>query len=1187
MSAKAAEFPVRKAPDLPALNEEIAQLWRERKTFEVSVTRRADAPRWVFYEGPPSANGLPGIHHVMGRALKDLYCRYRTQRGYLVERKAGWDTHGLPVELSVEKTLGITKEDIGKSVSIEEYNAECRKAVLRYSDEWRRLTERVGYWVDLDAPYVTCDSKYMETVWWLLERLHAGGYLYRGYTIQPYSPMAGSGLSTHELNQPGAYRDVTDLTATAMFRLCALSEQQSRTATAKLATSPAERVQTQFLSPLGKKLEDVFVLAWTTTPWTLPSNTALAINPKYAYALVETTSRYDGQRVLVVVAEGLLDQVFAEAEYERVDDDAALTAEGKRKKQPYRVLTTLPGSELCGLWYEQLLPWATPAETPEQAFRVIGGDFVSLEDGTGVVHIAPTFGADDARVAKEAGVPPMRVLDTANELVPLVDLRGRFVTTLNDGMGLAGRFVKQDYYEGNAERAAAQRAAAQRAAAQSAAAQGAAAQGAGEKQESVDEQIVVWLKQHGQLFRSLKYKHSYPHCWRTDTPVIYYPLKSWFIRTTAFKDELISLNKTIHWYPPSTGEGRFGEWLEKLSDWNLSRSRFWGIPLPIWVSEDGTEFKCIGSFTQLKAEIQRSMDQGVMSEDPFADFTPGELSDENYARIDVHRPYVDRVKLVSASGKIMTREADVIDVWFDSGSMPYAQVHYPFENRSPVDDGEAFPADFIAEGVDQTRGWFFTLHAIATMVFGKVAYKHVLSNGLLVDAEGRKMSKRLGNVLDPIALLDKYGADPLRWYMITNSPPWLNLRFDVGGVDEVVRKFYGTLWSTYSFFATYANADGFTGTEAQVPVAERPLLDRWIVSQLQSTIEVATTNLDDFDATRAYRAVQTFLLDDLSNWYVRLNRRRFWKAEMGKDKLAAYQTLYESLLTICKLIAPVSPFHSERLYLDLTTRSPEQSSVHHTDFPKAETSLVDETIATQMDAIRRAASLALSVRKDRGIKVRQPLGQMTVITDDKTGAALSALVSLLSDEVNVKDVVVAGTDSDVIDRSAQLNFRAAGPRFGKQTKQVAEAIKSLDNAALVRLDRGQSIQVDVDGTSHEIEPELVKINVRGKAGSEIASDGTLTVVLDTALTPELKQEGFARELISVIQRLRKNADFEVTTRITLHAQRDPALDAALQAHGAYIQAETLCEDVRLADQLDAEAVNVEGTDLKLQVTAIA
>ncbi len=1158
MTSKPADFPVRKTPDLPALNQQVLERWQRDGTFELSVERRADAPRWIFYEGPPSANGVPGIHHVMGRALKDLYCRYRTQSGFQVERRAGWDTHGLPVELNVEKALGITKEDIGKKVSIEEYNAECRKAVMRYSDQWRRMTERIGYWVDLDHPYVTCDSKYMESVWWLLKRLHDGGYLYRGHTIQPYSPMAGSGLSTHELNQPGAYREVTDVSATAMFRLCGLAQQAERSAAAK-RENQAEAFEKTHLIPHGIELGQTAILAWTTTPWTLPSNTALAVNPRYQYALVESINRYDQSKFLAFVAEGLLEQVFAAAEYEKAD--TIEVAEGKKpKKLPYRVITSVSGKELCDLWYEQLLPWATPAEDPEQAFRVIPGDFVSLEDGTGIVHIAPTFGADDAQVAKQAGVPPFRVLDDSDELTPLVDQRGRFVADLKDGEGLAGKFVKSEYYEKAGEAAAAG--------------------------ESVDESIVVWLKKHGLLFRSLKYKHSYPHCWRTDTPIIYYPLKSWFIRSTAFKDDLIRLNKTIAWHPPSTGEGRFGEWLENLSDWNLSRSRFWGIPLPIWTTEDGSEFKCIGSFEELKQEIQAAIEAGVMKEDPLADFTAGDFSADNYDKIDVHRPYVDKITLVSSSGQPMLRETDVIDVWFDSGSMPYAQVHYPFENQAVIDEGNAYPADFIAEGVDQTRGWFFTLHAIGTMVFKSVAFKHVLSNGLLVDAEGRKMSKRLGNVLDPIELLDKYGADPLRWYMITNSPPWLNLRFDIAGVDEVVRKFYGTLWSTYSFFATYANADGFVGNEPAVPVAERQLLDRWILSELQATIKIAQTSLDNFDATRAYRAVQSFLLDSASNWYVRLNRRRFWKAEMGTDKLAAYQTLHEVLMAVCKMIAPVSPFHAEQLYADLTTRCPELESVHVTDFPKADESLLDEALNTQMSATRRAASLALSVRKDRSIKVRQPLAEMTVITDERTGNALKEMTALLTEEVNVKLVKVAGTDSNVIERSGKLNFREAGPRFGKQTKLVAAAVEKLDAASLAQLDQGQKLQIEVEGNQLELDPELVKITARGKAGSELASDGNLTVVLDTALTPELKQEGFARELVSVIQRLRKDAGFEVTTRIRLEGARNPALDSALGKHEQYIRAETLCEEVSLMDSLEVDPVMVEDTELSLRVVAL-
>lgn len=1147
-----AEFPVRKTPDLPEINSSVLAFWERERIFEQTIEARRGAPPWVFYEGPPSANGMPGIHHVMGRSLKDVYCRYKTQCGYLVERRAGWDTHGLPVELSVEKELGITKEDIGKSVSIEAYNAECRKTVMRYSSEWRRLTERLGYWVDLDHPYVTYESKYIESVWWLLKRIFDQGHLYRGFTIQPYSPMAGSGLSTHELNQPGAYRDVTDLSLVAMFKARPLAEQARASAAAKV-NNPALPTASALANPLFTEAlatGSLYFLAWTTTPWTLPSNTALAVNPGFDYVVCETFNRYSHERVLQISAEGLLEQVYTKGDYE-------LWQEGPFERPakgavPYRVLGKLKGAELIGIWYEQLLPWVTPAEEPEQAFRVLGGDFVTIEDGTGIVHIAPTFGADDARVAKAAGVPPMRVRDAAGELHPLVDLRGRFVKEVG---ALGGAYVKAEYY-GDKERV------------------------------QVDEEIAVGLKKAGHLFRSQKYVHSYPHCWRTDTPVIYYPMKSWSIRSTAYKPELIALNKTIGWYPASVGEGRFGEWLEKLSDWNLSRSRFWGIPLPVWVTEDGSETRCIGSFAELKAEIQKSVAAGVMQEDPFAKFKPEDFADENYAQIDVHRPFIDGVKLVSSTGAVMTRETDVIDVWFDSGAMPYAAVHYPFENQALIDEGKAFPADFIAEGVDQTRGWFFTLHTIATMVFGKVAFKKVLSNGLVLDAEGRKMSKRLGNAVNPVEVLDKYGADPVRWYMMTNSPPWLNLRFDRAGLEEVVRKFYGTLWSAYSFFATYANADGFIGNEPKVPVAERPFLDRWILSELNQTVQTARENLDEFDATRAYRAVQTFVIDDLSNWYIRLNRRRFWKSEMGKDKLAAYQTVYECLLAVAQMIAPVSPFHAEQLYQDLTTRSPGLESVHLTEFPKAERSLIDEALNKQVGDARRAASLALSVRKDKGLKVRQPLAKLTIVTASSQKDALRAMAQMLQDEVNVHQVEVVGSESQIIERSAQLNFREAGPKFGKSVQQVANFVKGLDAAALLRVAEGKSVPFDLNGQSVEVTPDLIKITVRTQSGAELATDGDLTVVLDTTLTDELRSEGFARELVSGIQRLRKAADFTVTTRILIEAVATPELRAAFDAHAAYICSETLCESTRFVDKLDVEAFDVEGVNVQLRVTAV-
>lgn len=1146
-------FPIRKNPELSQLNSDVLTRWTRENTFARTIEARKGKAPWVFYEGPPSANGVPGIHHVLGRTLKDTYCRYKAQCGYYVERRGGWDTHGLPVELNVEKSLGITKEDIGNKVTVEQYNAECRKAVMQYSQNWRELTEQLGYWVDMDEPYVTYDSKYMESVWWLLKRLFDQNSLYRGHTIQPFSPMAGTGLSSHELNQPGAYREVTDLSVMAMFKVCALDEQRKRTeaAAAKNPAVPTDVTVFQnedFRTALGTGT--LYFLAWTTTPWTLPSNTALAVNPAYTYNIVETLNKYTGARVFVILAEGLVDEVFTKTEFSRVQ--ATWDSHGKAPT-PYRVVASLTGRDLLGVWYEQLLPWASPAESPEQAFRVIGGDFVSLEDGTGIVHIAPTFGADDARVAKQVGVPPMRVLDANGDLVPLVDQRGRFVPNVGE---LAGKAVKDAYYSKD------------------------------EEVVNADEHIVVMLKRDGKLFRSLKYKHSYPHCWRTDAPVIYYPLKSWFIKSTEYKPQLIALNKTISWHPESTGTGRFGEWLENLADWNLSRERFWGIPLPIWATEDGSEFKCIGSFEELKSEIQKSIAAGLMQRDPFEAFVPGDMSKDNYAKIDVHRPFIDAVVLVSPSGKPMTRESEVIDVWFDSGAMPFAQAHYPFENQDAVDGKVAYPADFILEGVDQTRGWFFTLHTISTMLFGSVSFKHVLSHGLVLDAEGRKMSKRLGNTVDPVATLNRFGADPVRWYMVTNSPPWLNLRFDLAGVEEVVRKFYGTLWSTYSFFATYANADDFVGNEPTVPVAERPELDRWIRSELELLVHTVRQHLDNFEATRAFREVQNFVIDDLSNWYVRLNRRRFWKAEMGKDKLAAYQTAYECLLTVCKLIAPVSPFHAEQLYLDLTTRSPQLTSVHLTDYPEADLSLVNDALNQQMRTTRKAASLALSLRKDKNIKVRQPLSRLTIITDAKLGQALLPMRPLLCEEINVKEVVLSSTDNELVERSAQLDFRAAGPRFGKRNKAVAEAIKALPGDQLSKLASGETLKLSIEGEALELPPELVKLTSRGKAGAELATDGNVTVLLDTQITPELKREGFARELVSAIQKLRKNANFEVTTRIRLVAAKEPTLLAALDAHQTYVCNETLCQSIELRDTLDVAPTDVEGVSLHLEVHAV-
>lgn len=1146
-------FPIRKNPELPQLNSDVLARWTRENIFARSIEARKGNEPWVFYEGPPSANGVPGIHHVLGRTLKDTYCRYKAQCGYYVERRGGWDTHGLPVELNVEKTLGITKEDIGKKVTVEQYNVECRKAVMKYSQNWRELTEQLGYWVDMDAPYITYDSKYMESVWWLLKRMFDQNSLYRGYTIQPFSPMAGTGLSSHELNQPGCYREVTDLSVMAMFKVHSLSEQSARTQVAaaknpQLPQAPVALQSEAFKSAL--ETGPLYFLAWTTTPWTLPSNTALAVNPAYTYNIIETLNKYTGARVFVILAEGLVPEVFNKSEFSEFKS----TWDSEAKTPiPYRVAGSIAGKDLLGIWYEQLLPWTPPAETPEQAFRVIGGDFVSLEDGTGIVHIAPTFGADDARVAKLSGVPPLRVLDANGDLVPLVDQRGRLVPQVG---ALAGKAVKDAYYAKS------------------------------EEVVNVDENIVVQLKHDGKLFRSLKYKHSYPHCWRTDAPVIYYPLKSWFIKSTEYKPQLIGLNKTINWHPESTGTGRFGEWLENLADWNLSRARFWGIPLPIWATEDGSEFKCVGSFEELKAEIAKSVAAGVMKGDPFATFTPGDMSPGNYASIDVHRPFIDGVTLVSPSGKPMTRETEVIDVWFDSGAMPFAQVHYPFENREAVDGKKEYPADFILEGVDQTRGWFFTLHTISTMLFGSVAYKHVLSHGLVLDAEGRKMSKRLGNTVDPVATLNKFGADPVRWYMVTNSPPWLNLRFDVAGVEEVVRKFYGTLWSTYSFFATYANADNFIGNEPLVPVAERPELDRWIRSELELLVDTVRKNMDEFEATRAFREVQNFVLDDLSNWYVRLNRRRFWKSEMGKDKLAAYQTAYECLMTLCKLIAPVSPFHAEQLYTDLTTRFPQQASVHLTDYPVADLSLVNDELNEQMRATRKAASLALSLRKDKNIKVRQPLSRLTIVTDAKLGQALQPMRALLCEEINVKEVVISSSDNELVERSAQLDFRAAGPRFGKQNKAVAEAIKGLGADALRQLAGGEAVGITIEGETLAITPDLVKLTSRAKAGAELATDGNVTVLLDTQITEALKREGFARELVSAIQKLRKNADFEVTTRIRLVAAKEPTLLAALEVHQAYVCNETLCQSIELKDALEVAPTDVEGTALYLEVHAV-
>jgi len=1088
-------FPERGSLNLPSIQRDILQYWEENDVFAQSI--RHDGPEFVFYEGPPSANGLPGIHHVMARALKDVFCRYKTQKGFKVDRRAGWDTHGLPVELGVEKELGITKEDIGKTITVEEYNAACRNAVMRYTDIWNDLTTRMGYWVDMEHPYVTYTSKYMETVWWLLAQIHQKGYLYKGYTIQPYSPKAGTGLSSHELNQPGCYRDVMDVSATALF-----------------AVTPSAQSEALFGA------EPVHIMAWTTTPWTLPSNTALTVGPKIVYALVDTFNPYTKEKQRVILAEALISKYFRE-------EDQNVDGGPEGKVLPWSVLKTFAGSELVGLRYAQLLPYTLPYENADQAFQVIPGDFVTTEDGTGIVHTAPTFGADDARVAAAAGVPPMLVLDENGTPVPLVDLQGRFVAQMGD---LAGMYVKNDYYSD------------------------------GEKPElSADERISIQLKQEGKAFKVQKYSHSYPHCWRTDKPVLYYPLDSWFIKTTAVKERLQALNQEIQWKPASTGTGRFGNWLENLNDWNLSRSRYWGIPLPIWRTEDGSEQNIIDSIETLKAELEKSVAAGHMASNPLADFVPGDFSEANYAQVDLHRPHVDAWILTASTGAPMKRESDLIDVWFDSGAMPYAQVHYPFENKEAVDQNKAFPADFIAEGVDQTRGWFFTLHAIAGLVFDSVAYKAVISNGLVLDKNGQKMSKRLGNAVDPFQAMDEYGSDALRWYMLTNAQPWDNLKFDFAGVTEVQRKFFGTLHNTYGFLALYAQVDGFDPTAPQIPLADRPEIDRWILSKLNSLVADVTAALDDFEPTRGFRPISDFVQDELSNWYVRLCRRRFWKGEMGPDKLAAYQTLYTCLDSIARLMAPVAPFYAEQLYRDL---HPEALSVHTSDFPEADASAIDSALERRMALAQRLSSLVLSVRKKEKIRVRQPIARVLVpVLSAAQREDVQAVEALVLAEVNAKALELVDDASGVFVKRAKANFKALGPKAGPQMKDVAAAISQLSPEAIAALEQSGTYTLTLAHGSFELSGEDVDVQTDDIPGMAVASERGTTLAVDLTLSPELVQEGLAREAVNRIQGLRKDSGLEITDRIQVWVSGSDEAVAAVRAHEAYLCAEVLADSL--------------------------
>ena len=1127
------KFKEYKGLDLPQLAADVLAQWDAEDTFHKSISTREGHPAFVFYEGPPSANGLPGIHHVMARTIKDIICRYKTQQGYLVHRKAGWDTHGLPVELGVEKKLGITKEDIGTKISIEEYNRTCREAVMEFTGVWENLTRRMGYRVNMDDPYITYDNKYIETLWWLLKQLFDKGLLYKGYTIQPYSPAAGTGLSTHELNQPGCYRDVKDTTCTAQFRVVR-----------------DERSERFFEGVEG----ELYFLAWTTTPWTLPSNTALAVGPAIDYVRVKCRNPYTDEAQTVILARELVPSYFT-----------------KKMEGTFEVEDRVyKGPEFEGVRYEQLLPWVRPMG---DAFRVIVGDYVTTTDGTGIVHIAPTFGADDNRVAKQAGIAPLFVIDRAGKEQPMVDRTGKFfrIEELDPAFveryvdagkygEYAGRYVKNAYDDTLAPDA-----------------------------PTLDVDIAVALKGAGMAFKIEKHVHSYPHCWRTDKPVLYYPLDSWFIRTTALRERMIELNRTIRWMPESTGTGRFGKWLEGLVDWNLSRSRFWGTPLPVWATEDYSELKCIGSMEELTAEIERAVAAGVMKENPYKEFRVGDMSKENYAKIDLHRPYVDQIVLVSSKGEPMRRESDLIDVWFDSGAMPYAQQHYPFEHRE--DFGEVFPADFIAEGVDQTRGWFFTLHAIAAMLFDSVAFKNIISNGLVLDKNGNKMSKRLGNAVDPFEVLDSYGADATRWYMITNSQPWDNLKFDRDGVDEVRRKFFGTLYNTYSFFALYANVDGFTGREAEVPVARRPEIDRWIVSLLNTLVADVTASLEGYDPTPAARMIQEFVCENLSNWYVRLNRKRFWGGGMTEDKLAAYQTLYTCLETVASLSAPFAPFISERIFRDLNAVSGRhEGSVHLAQFPAADPSLADKELEETMSLAQRVSSMVLALRRKVNIKVRQPLGKILIpVLDPAMGRHIEAVRPLIMNEVNVKRIELVAETAGLITKRIKPNFKTLGPKYGKYMKQIAALTAAFTQEQIAAVESAPETTLDLGGERITVTAADFEITSEDMPGWLVTSEGKLTVALDITVTDDLRREGVARELINRIQNIRKDSGFEVTDRIRVEIEAKEAVVGAVAAYADYIGQQTLARDVRTAALPEGEFVvesEIDEEPLKIAVTKL-
>ena len=1130
MSAK---FPEYKGLNLPNVAKEMLEYWAEKSIFEKSVTTREGNKPFVFFEGPPSANGLPGVHHVLARAIKDIFPRYKTMKGFQVKRKAGWDTHGLPIELGVEKELGITKEDIGRTITVEEYNAACRTAVMRYTDIWNDLTQKMGYWVNMDDPYITYEPKYMESVWWLLKQIYDKNLMYKGYTIQPYSPKAGTGLSSHELNQPGTYQDVTDTTVVAQFK--AIKD-----------TLP------DFLQNEG----DIYFLAWTTTPWTLPSNTALTVGAKIDYVLVDTFNQYTFEPTKVILAKNLVGKQFGGKKNIQVEDvDKLNEYNSGDKKIPFHVVKEFKGKDLLEIRYEQLLDYVLPHNNPQDAFRVIAGDFVTTEDGTGIVHTSPTFGADDALVAKQASpeIPPMLIKDENDNLVPLVDLQGKFVKELGE---FGGKYVKNEYYkEGEAP------------------------------EKSIDVELAIKLKEENKAFKVEKYKHSYPNCWRTDKPILYYPLDSWFIKVTDIKERMHELNKTINWKPASTGEGRFGNWLANANDWNLSRSRYWGIPLPIWRTEDKKEEICIGSVAELKQEIQKSIEAGILAEDIFADFEVGNMTDENYATLDLHKNIVDQIVLVSPSGKPMERESDLIDVWFDSGSMPYAQWHYPFENKELIDNNTSYPADFIAEGVDQTRGWFYTLHAIGTMVFDSVAYKNVVSNGLVLDKNGQKMSKRLGNAADPFEVLSTYGADATRWYMISNANPWDNLKFDKDGIEEVKRKFFGTLYNTYSFFSLYTNIDGFSYAEEDVPLHERPELDRWILSELHTLIKKVDKFYEEYEPTKAARAISGFTQDYLSNWYVRLSRRRFWKGDYQQDKISAYQTLYTCMLTIAKIGAPIAPFFMDKLYLDLNAVSQKENveSIHLADFPLFEESYIDKSLERKMEDAQTISSLVLSLRAKEKIKVRQPLQKIMIpVENEEQKASILAVANLIKHEVNIKEIELLEDASDILVKQIKPNFKTLGPKFGREMKSIANSIRNFSKEEISKIELDGKIPIELDGKMINLELSDVEISSKDIEGWLVANEGAITVALDVTISEELRKEGVARELINRIQNARKDRGLEVTDKIKLTVLKFEDLEESINKNKEYIMSETLTEELVFVDQL-IDGLDVEFDTIKSKI----